>query len=373
MNKILKIMLWMISLFAGIIVIGLLIILVNSQGKLVSLPGKLVSLKDMDGNIIPNSISEKVWIEINGIRQGMFIRGENPDNPVILYLHGGPGTPLLPFISYFEKSERLEKYFTVCYWDQRGSGMTYRSFTDPSTMTIEQMIEDTHKVTKYLQSYLGQEKIYLMGQSWGTYLGVKTIEKYPENYLAYIGIGQLSDQTQSERIAYDYILQRARETGDIKVIEKLEKFDPHSNDFPQNDYLIKVRTKILNKYGLGMLHEGVTIGKMMKCLIAFKGYTLSEKIAFLQGADFSMEHLFQIVMKDNLFESSPTFDVPFYILQGIYDYQVSYVLAKKYLDFLQAPKKGFFMFENSAHSPNMEEPEKFVQIVREIAMENPNM
>ena len=152
-------------------------------------PGRLTPLKDTQGNIIPGSVSEKVWIDINGIKQGMFIRGEDIQNPVLLYLHGGPGTPLFQFISYLEKEERLERYFTVCYWDQRGAGMTYDKSTDPTTMTVDQLVEDTREVTEYLKSRFGQNKIYLLGHSWGSYLGVKTIEKYPENYLAYIGIG----------------------------------------------------------------------------------------------------------------------------------------------------------------------------------------
>ena len=188
----------------GIISICLLFFLINS-------PGKLAPLKDEKGNAIQGSVSEKVWVEINGIEQGMFIRGENPENPVILYLHGGPGTPLLQFISYLEKNERLEKYFTICYWDQRGSGMTYNKSTDPSTMTVEQMVEDTREVTEYLKERFGQKKIYLIGHSWGSYLGVKTIEKYPENYLAYIGIGQVTNQTESERLAYNYMLSHAKE------------------------------------------------------------------------------------------------------------------------------------------------------------------
>ena len=154
--------------FVGVLFIGLAIVLANS-------PSKLTPLKDSQNNLISGSISEKVWIKVNGIKQGMFIRGENPQNPVILYVHGGPGTPMLQFISYLEKllkSERLEKYFTICYWDQRGSGMTYSKSTDPSTMTVEQMIEDTHEVTEYLKSRFVQDKIYLLGHSWGSYLGV---------------------------------------------------------------------------------------------------------------------------------------------------------------------------------------------------------
>ena len=131
----------------GFIFMTSLVVLINS-------PGELTPLKDEQGNVIQGSISEKVWVEIGGIQQGMFIRGENSENPVILYLHGGPGTPMLQFISYLEKieeNERIEKYFTICYWDQRGAGMTYSKASTPSEMTIEQMVEDTRDVTEYLK------------------------------------------------------------------------------------------------------------------------------------------------------------------------------------------------------------------------------
>lgn len=354
----------MLFLIVGMIFISLLIIFINS-------PGKLPPLKDTRGNVIQGSASEKVWVEINGIKQGMFIRGENLQNPVILYLHGGPGTPLFQFISYLEKEKRLEKYFSVCYWDQRGAGMTYSKATNPATMTVEQMVEDTHEVTEYLKSRFGHDKIYLLGHSWGSYLGVKTIEKYPENYLAYIGIGQVTNQAESERLAYDYMLTHAKEVNDKDVIEKLGKSDPCADDFPQLDYLVKSRTNILNKYRIGHLHQGITSYDIIKSLFVFKGYTISEKINWFLSADFSMIYLFPPVLNDNLFTSSIKFEVPFYIIQGNYDYMVSQVLAEKYLDVIEAPKKEFFSFANSAHSPNMEEPEKFIEIFRKIALENP--
>ncbi len=346
----------------GILFIGLLIILVNS-------PGKLSPLKEMQGAVIEGSISEKVWIEVNGIKQGMFIRGENRQNPVILYLHGGPGTPMLQFISYLEKSERLETYFTVCYWDQRGAGMTYSRLTDPSTMTVEQMIEDTRAVTEYLKSRFGQNKIYLLGHSWGSYLGVKVIERYPENYLAYIGVGQVTNQTESERLAYRYMLNHAKELNDKEVVKKLDRFDPNGDTFPNLDYLVKGRTAILNRYGIGHLHQygshpGVTFQEILKTLFVFKGYTVREKIDWFLGADFSMLHLFPVVLKDDLFISSVQFEVPVYIIQGDYDYMTSQVLAKRYFDVLEAPEKEFFGFVHSAHAPNMEEPEKFIRILR---------
>jgi pimeloyl-ACP methyl ester carboxylesterase len=363
-----------IALFSivGVIFVGLLVILINS-------PGKLPPLKDEQGKVIPGSISEKLWIEVNGIKQGMFIRGENPENPVVLYLHGGPGEPMLQFMSAVEeteKSERLEKYFTVCYWDQRGSGMTYSKSTDPSTMTLEQMVEDTRVVTEYLQSRFGQDKIYLIGQSWGTFLGVKTIEKYPENYLAYAGIGQAVNTVESERLAYDYMLNHAKKINDKKAIEELEKYDMSSfpwfdkDDFSWLFYLGKTRTKILNEYGVGRMHQGVSFSDMLRAFFMFKGYTLREKINWFIGEDFSIVRLFPICLNDDLAVSSVEFEVPFYIVHGGLDYVTSLVIAENYFDIVKAPKKEFFLFENSAHSPNLEEPEKFVEIFRKIASEN---
>jgi pimeloyl-ACP methyl ester carboxylesterase len=210
-----------------------------------------------------------------------------------------------------------------------------------------------------------------LGHSWGSYLGVKTIEKYPENYLAYIGIGQVSNQRESEHLAYEYMVNHAKETGDKDVLEKLENYDPNADDFPSLEYLIKARTAALDKYGIGRLHQGLTFPDIVRTFFVFKGYTLKEKINWFLGADFSMIQLYDRVWKeDNLFESSVKFEIPFYIIHGIYDYNVSYTLSKEYLDVLEAPKKEFFTFDNSAHSPNMEETEKFIEVLREIAMEN---
>lgn len=359
--------------FLLIMVICILIVKFKSSGN-------LPPLKDQSKQEIEGSISEKIWIEVNGLQQGMFIRSENPRNPVLLYVHGGPGTPMLQFISYLEKIKKtiaLEKYFTVCYWDQRGSGMSYSRKTDASSMTIETMVKDTHEVTEYLKKRFKQNKIYLLGHSWGSYLGVKTIEQYPEDYFAYIGVGQISNQKMSERLAYYYMMDHAKKIADEETIATLKNFDPEESLFPfikekghQLDYLM-ARSNTLIKYGIGHLHDGLPEGltfksMVIKSLFSFKGYTISEKVKWFLGADFSMVHLFPVLLNDNLFVSSLTFDIPFYIVQGAYDYQVSQDLAQEYLGALDAPHKEFILFENSAHSPNLEEPERFNLIMQEI-------
>jgi len=346
----------------GVLLIGLGVIAINS-------PGRLEALKDKDGKIIPNALSEKSFIEIGGIQQGFFLRSENPENPVILFLHGGPGSPELAILYPYETSERLEKHFTVCYWDQRGAGMSFSNSIDAAAMTLEQMIEDARQITEYLKRRFNQEKIYLMGHSWGTYLGVKTIEKHPENYLAFIGIGQVTNQVESEKLAYDYMLQHAMEINDKPAVKNLEKYDRNASDFPAIEYIGTVRSSLMNKYGIGIMRDNFSMAGLIKDMMFFKGYTFLEKMKTVQGMPFSLMHLWDYVVKDNLFVSSVSFQIPVYITHGKYDYQVSYTLSNEYSKIIDAPQKAFFTFENSAHSPNGEEPEKFVQIVRDIALQ----
>ena len=178
----------------------------------------------------------------------------------------------------------------------------------------------------------------------------------------------MSNQLESEKLAYDYMLQHAKEISDKKAIKKLKKYDKNAPDFPSINYVMTVRSSLMNKYGIGIAHENFSMLNLVKDFLFFKGYTLSEKANYLKGSLFSITHLWNNVVGDYLFESSNTFQVPVYITHGKYDYQVSYALAREYFDKIEAPEKAFFTFENSAHSPNMEETEKFVQIVREVGL-----
>ena len=364
MKKILKIVGIVLAAIVGIVVVVtatcFIIVAANS-------PGKLAPLCDADSKEIAGAIAEKCFVEIGGVSQGMFIRSENPENPVILFLHGGPGSPELPMIVPTETPERLEKYFTVCYWDQRGAGMSYNESLTADDMTPERFVEDTREVTEYLRGRFGVDKIYLAGHSWGSYLGVKTIEKYPELYAAYIGIGQVTWQQRSERLAYDYMLAHATEIDDEEAVLQLKRFDPAADDFPTLDYLYGPRTLLMNRYHIGMRHKPVSMVDVVKNILLFDGYTFGEKRKYIYGMGLSAGNVFHYITDDNLFESSTAFKLPVYVVQGKWDYQVSYALAREWLDAIEAPEKGFFTFDDSAHSPNTEEPEKFVRIVREIA------
>jgi pimeloyl-ACP methyl ester carboxylesterase len=167
-------------------------------------PGKAIPFVDKRGTTLPGSISEKIYIDINGIRQGLFIKSIDAANPVLLYLHGG-----MP--DYFLTAKyptNLENAFTVVWWEQRGSGLSYNANISPDTMTLDQMISDTLAVTHYLRNRFAKEKIYLMGHSGGTFIGIQTVARAPELYYAYIGVAQMANQLKSEYLAYEYMLKQ---------------------------------------------------------------------------------------------------------------------------------------------------------------------
>ncbi len=160
-------------------------------------PGKSEPFLDENGNLLAGSISEKTWVHINGVEQGMFIKSKNVNNPVLLFVHGGPGMPEYWLTQRYPTS--LEDYFTVVWWEQRGAGLSYNPNIPAETMTAEQFVSDTLEVTNYLRNRFGKEKIYLMGHSWGSYIGIQAAARAPELFHAYIGIGQISHQIESEQ------------------------------------------------------------------------------------------------------------------------------------------------------------------------------
>ena len=168
----------------------LLVVILILVGVLLAVsPGKPYPIVDANGNPVPGSLAEKIWVNINGIPQGMFIQSKEPTNPVLLFLHGGPGMPEYWLTKQYPTG--LEAYFTVVWWDQRGSGLSYTPNIPPETMTYEQLIADTVAVTNYLRDRFHKEKIYLMAHSGGTFFGIQVAARYPELYHAYIGMAQM--------------------------------------------------------------------------------------------------------------------------------------------------------------------------------------
>lgn len=313
-------------------------------------------------------MNEKIFVEINGLKQGMFLQSENTENPVLLYLHGGPGSPEIAFAERLTTG--LEKLFTVCWWEQRGSGISYNRKITPKEMTLEQMVSDTIEVTHYLRNRFGKEKIYIMGHSWGSLLGVITVKQQPELFHAYIGIGQIAQQVRSERLAYTYMLEEFCKSNDKKMIRQLKKFPIETGGDISLKYLAGVRSEGMNKLGIGVMRSMPSMLGFVAIVLKCKGYTLGEKFKFSLGSIFSLKCLCDCMIQMDLIKQVPCLQVPVYIFQGRHDYQASYVVAKDFVTALKAPIKGFYTFENSAHSPCFEEPEKMCNILRDDVLRN---
>lgn len=324
---------------------------------------------DEDGSPLAGSISEKVFVKINGVKQGMFIKSTDATHPVLLYLHGGmPDTFLTK-----RYPTGLEDYFTVVWWEQRGSGISYNADMPPETLTLEQMISDTLEVTNTLRHRFGQEKIYLMGHSGGTFIGIQAAARAPELYSAYIGVAQMSNQLKSERLAYEYMLQRFKESGNTKMVRKLEAAPVTMTDGTPDAYRA-LRDPAMHSLGIGTTHDmnSVITGIFLPSLTS-REYTLGEKINMWRGKSRSgISTLWDKMISTDLSKQVLALDLPVYFFEGIYDYTCSYAEAKSYFEKLKAPVKGFYTFEQSAHSPLFEEPEKMGRILQEDVLAGTN-
>lgn len=160
-------------------------------------------------------------ISLGGINQWISIRTKDIQNPILLYLHGGPGTPVMPLFRHFQAP--LENYFIVIQWDQRGAGKSFSWHIPKESMTIEQFISDLHELIVLLCKRFNKEKIYLMGHSWGSVLGIKIVQRYPQLFHAYIGVGQASNTIETEKIMYRFVLNKSKELGDKKAVKRLKK------------------------------------------------------------------------------------------------------------------------------------------------------
>jgi pimeloyl-ACP methyl ester carboxylesterase len=334
-----------------------------------SYPGKPKPFVDEEGRPLVGSISEKVRVAINGVQQGMFVESKDATRPVLLYLHGG-----LPehFLTR-RYPTGFEDLFTVVWWEQRGSGLSYSAAIPPETMTLEQLISDTVAVTDYLRRRFGQEKIYLMAHSGGTFIGIQAAARAPERYHAYIGVAQSANQLRSETLAYDYMLQRFRDGGDAAMARKLESAPVTTTGGTPAAYLA-VRDEGMHRLGIGTM-RGMT--DVMKGLflesLRCREYSLGEKVNLWRGKlSAGVSILWDEMITTDLSQTLPRVDLPVYFLHGIYDYTCSYAVAREYFEGLRAPVKGFYTFERSAHSPTFEEPERTLRILREDVLAGAN-
>ena len=350
---------------------GLLLIIIGLAVILwVKSPGITDPITDANGQTNANSIASIEKVTLGNVEQFLIIRGADITKPVMLFLHGGPGSPEMVFMR--NTNMAIENDFVMVYWEQRGAGKSYSKQIPVESMNIEQFISDTKELSEMLAKRFKQEKIYVMGHSWGSLLGILTAHRYPELYHAYVGIGQVCHQYKGERISMEWVKEQADKHNDKDAIEALAAMnfpDSLANSDVWLDFLSVERNYVM-QFGGGVTHEMRNMWPIIKMILNAKEYTFGEKMNYMPASIFSIKQLWTEVIDKNLFHEIDSMQVPVYIFQGAHDYQTPSSLAKEFYDQLKAPQKEFFTFENSAHSPMMEEAARFNRIVREKIQKN---
>jgi len=333
-------------------------------------PGRPAALRAADGNILPGSLSERVTIEIGGIPQSMIIQSVDPANPVILFLHGGPG--MTEFFMEQDYPTGLERHFTMVWWEQRGAGMSFSADIPPETMTMAQLISDTVEVADYLRDRFGQDRIILLGHSWGSYLGIQVAAAAPDRFLAYIGMAQIVHQLRSEVMAHDYLLGAYRERGDAAMVRRLEAA-PVSMEAGLSPAWMRLRDAAMHGAGVGHTRDiSSVITGIFLPVWQVRAYTVMDKINVWRGKLWSRPFFWEDLLRDDLSTRLTEFELPVYFFVGQYDQTANPALSRAYFDAIDAPVKGFYVFGDSAHSPLFEEPERATEILLRDVLQGTN-
>jgi pimeloyl-ACP methyl ester carboxylesterase len=306
----------------------------------------------------PNGIDSLEKVTLGGLEQWILIRGWDKSAPVMLFLHGGPGGGDIAMGRHFHT--RLERSFVVVRWDQRGAGKSYNSDIPPESMTIEQFVSDTLELVEILRKRFDVTKIYLVGHSWGSELGCLTVAQRPEVFHAFVGVGQLVEFNENERISYEFALAKANELNNQQAISELENIGPP----PHGIEKLMIQRKWLDKFG-GVFYSDTTFSDLWKIGITSPDCSLFDGYRYFRGQFFSLENMWEDdVSKINLFELAPKIEVPIYFFIGRHDYNTPFEIAVKYYESLEAPNgKQLIWFENSAHMVPIDEPDKFCDIL----------
>jgi pimeloyl-ACP methyl ester carboxylesterase len=319
---------------------------------------------DSQGFVLKNSITCLEKIKVGGIDQWLLIRGVNKKNPVLLFVHGGPGQSNM-YLSHVLDKE-LEKHFTVVNWDQRGAAKSLTKHVKPETMNLEQLVQDAGEVIQYIRTKLQTDKVYVLGHSFGTILGMLIVQRYPQYIHSYIGLSQCVGLLENLTVSYSYVMREAQKAGDHKAVKELRAIGtPPFHNFTKGLWKYSV---LLEKYG-GKVHNRPG-REIFKAVFTAPEYSLFDKVRFFRGVLFSVKHMHKELLATDLRALVRKVNVPVYFFLGKYDQSTPSELAVQYLEQLQAPRKELVWFENSAHMSHYEEPERFVQEVLRVLHPN---
>ncbi|MBC9875879.1 alpha/beta hydrolase [Bradyrhizobium sp. INPA01-394B] len=309
----------------------------------------------------PNGVQEGAFVDIGGIKQWIVIRGEDRANPVLLFVHGGPGGSTLPISSGWRP---WEKHFTVVQWDQRGTGRTYGAAGEDTlapTMTLERMTQDGIELVEYLRSHLHKDKIVLVGHSWGSFLGIHIVKQRPDLFYAYVGTGQVVGRVTFEtsfELAIVHLQQLAQSAGNGEALTELAPLVARPVMTPENRLVADKWSKTL---GLPSIESFQLAGpvpppfmpdfSLLDWYYWRKGMAFSAK--YLRGRDGPM-------FKRDIRSLGPAFSIPVVLIEGDADYNTPSGPAEQFFDQITAPYKEFVRVAGGEHFIPFDRPDQFL-------------
>jgi len=323
-------------------------------------------VRDATDIVSPNGIIDEDFVEIGGIEQWVSVRTKDAGNPVLLFIHGGPGSTEAPVSWLYQNA--WEDYFTVVQWDQRGAGKTLaaNAIEDlPQTVSIERMVTDGLELVAYLREKFQRQKIYVLGHSWGTVIGLEIAQRKPSWLHAYIGMGQAINFRENEALGYNFALQNAKEENNKAAIKELEQIAP----YPPEVDRVPIQSIVVQRKWL-MYYGGMTFGrKDLSYEINAKLLSPTYTDADIEADQFAGIALVKLMQElENLdYKTVTKIECPVFILAGQHDYATSTQLAKEWIDNLDAPYKKFIYYDNVAHMIQLEAPGRLlVHLVNDV-------
>lgn len=341
--------------FIGLVTLALIVGVV-----IIARPAATHPVVGSDGKSLPGSVAELITVPIGGHNQAMMIRGRSAENPVLLYLAGGPGGTDL---GAMRADVALEQDFIVVTWEQRGAGKSYSALDPVETLTLDQMVNDVIEVTNYLRDRFDEDKIYLVGNSWGTILGGLAVQRHPELFHAYIGTGQMVSPRETDIMFYEDTLAWAERTGNNALAATLRQNGP-----PPYANLLDYEPAISHEHDWNHYPE-LDMSKEMPNNLFVPENALMDRINGLRGFLDTFSVLYPQLQNIDFRRDIPALKVPVYMVIGRNEARGRAVLANEWFEMLQAPSKEEIIFEHSGHRPLFEEPAAFASLMARVLNE----
>ncbi len=326
-------------------------------------PASTAPVTGADGRPHPNSVAELSTVRVQGRDLGVMVRGTDRSNPVLLFLAGGPGGSELGAMR--RHLPALEEYFTVVTWDQRGTGRSYGELDPVDTLTLDAAVADTIAVTDIMRDRFQQDRIYLVGQSWGSTLGVLAVQRAPERYAAFVGVGQMVSQRATDSIFYDDTLGWAEASGRDDLAATLREIGPPPYADPRHYETLLSHEGEIYPYDHASNSEGA--GQMSENLLVPE-YSLTEQVRLFSGTLDTFAALYPQLQDIDFRQTATALEVPVFFVQGAHEARGRAELFADWYPRINAPVKDQVVLQTSGHRPLFEQPDAFVTYLSDVVL-----